>query len=233
MFRILLLLLATSLAHAADDKAATIKETLQKNYQQLIGPVDQVTPSPIPGLYEVVTGDHIFYADETAQYLIDGAMFDLQARKNLTDARARKLFAIDIRKLPLDLAIKKVKGDGKRILISFEDPNCGYCKRLARELEQIDNLTRYIFLYPIFDGSAEMVQGILCSKQPFRTWDDWMLKGIRPPKGNCATQTGQVIALGRKLKVTGTPALIFANGVMNPGYLPAAQLEQALNDNNK
>jgi len=160
MFRTLLLLLLTiSFAHAETDKtAASIKETLKSNYEQLIGPVDQVNKSPIPGLYEVVTGDHIFYTDKSAQYLIDGQMFDLKARKNLTEARARKLFAVDFAALPLDLAIKKVKGDGSRTMAYFTDPNCGYCKKLEQELKNVDNVTLYLFLYPIFDGSAEKVQ---------------------------------------------------------------------------
>lgn len=234
MFRtLLLLLLSTSIAHAADDKAAAVKEALQKNYQQLIGPVDQVNPSPIPGLYEIVTGDHIFYADENAQYLIDGAMFDLQARKNLTEARARKLFAVEFDKLPLHLAIKKVKGNGKRKMAYFTDPNCGYCKKLEQELKGVTDVTLYLFMYPIFNGSAEKVQAVRCSKDPVKAWDDMMLNGIQPKPGNCKMPTEEIMALGRKLKVNGTPALVFANGVMNPGYLPAAQLEQALNDNSK
>ena len=142
MHKILLSLLCfcvasvASVALAANDTTA-IKQTLQQNYQQAIGPIDQVNPTPIGGLYEVVTGDHIYYSDESGRYLIDGKLFDMQLRSNLTDARARQLFAVDIKKLPLELAIKKVKGNGKRILISFEDPNCGYCKKLAQELEQI------------------------------------------------------------------------------------------------
>ena len=234
MFRILLLLLLTiSFAHAETDKAATIKETLQKNYAQLIGPVDQVNKSPIPGLYEVVTGDHIFYTDKKAQYLIDGQMFDLKGRKNLTEARARKLFAVDFAALPLDLAIKKVKGDGSRTMAYFTDPNCGYCKKLEQELRDVDNVTLYLFLYPIFEGSAEKVQGILCSADKVKAWDDLMLNGVQPAAGTCDVPTGKVMELGRKLKVNGTPALIFANGVINPGYMPAANLNKALDDNRK
>src|SRR5512142_764619 len=98
MFRtLLLLLLSVPLAQAAetDKAAAALKDTLKKNYEQLIGPVDQVNKSPIPGLYEVVTGDHIFYTDESGQYLIDGSLFDLKARSNITAARSQQLFAID------------------------------------------------------------------------------------------------------------------------------------------
>src|SRR5574340_1576518 len=170
---LLLLLLSISFAHAADtDKAAAIKDTLQKNYEQLIGPVDQVNKSPIPGLYEVVTGDHIFYTDESAQYLIDGQLFDLKARSNVTEARARHLFAIDFSQLPLDLAVKKVKGNGGRKMAYFTDPNCGYCKKLENELQNVSDVTLYLFLYPIFDGSAEKVQGVWCSKDKVKAWDD-------------------------------------------------------------
>ncbi|MBI4807642.1 MAG: DsbC family protein [Nitrosomonadales bacterium] len=235
MFRTLLLLLLTiSFAHAAetDKTAASIKETLQKNYEQLIGPVDQVNKSPIPGLYEVVTGDHIFYTDKSAQYLIDGDMFDLKARRNITKARSQQLFAIDFNQLPLDLAVKKVKGNGSRKMAYFTDPNCSYCKKLEHELQNVTDVTLYLFLYPIFDGSAEKVQGIWCSADKIKAWDDLMLNGVQPAAGKCDVPTTKVMELGRKLKVNGTPALIFANGIINPGYMPAANLDQAL-DNNK
>ncbi len=234
MFRILLsLLLSISLAHAAetDKTAAAIKDTLHKNYEQLIGPVDQVNKSPIAGLYEVVTGDHIFYTDKSAQYLIDGQMFDLKARQNLTEARSRKLFAIDFNSLPLDLAVKKVKGNGSRKMAYFTDPNCGYCKKLEHELQDVTDVTLYLFLYPIFQGSAEKVQAIWCSKDRVKTWDDLMLNGVQPTAANCDVPSAQVLALGKKLRVNGTPALIFANGVINPGYMPAADLDKALDAN--
>ncbi len=231
MFRtLLLLLLSTSLAFAAGDKSASIKESLQK-YQPFIGPVDQVNPSPISGLYEVVTGDHIFYTDEKVEILIDGQMFDLKARRNLTEARARTLFAVEFDKLPLHLAVKKVKGNGSRKMAYFTDPNCGYCKKLEQELKSIDNVTLYMFMYPIFNGSAEKVQGVLCSKDPVKAWDQLMQDGVQPKPATCKVPTEEVMALGRKLKVNGTPALIFANGVINPGYMPADRLEKALDEN--
>src|SRR5512142_839538 len=168
MFRILLLLLLSiSFAHAAetDKNAAAIKDTLRKNYEQLIGPVDQVNKSPIDGLYEVVTGDHIFYTDKNAQYLIDGQMFDLKARSNITEARSRQLFAIDFDKLPLELAVKKVKGNGSRKMAYFTDPNCGYCKKLEHELQNVTDVTLYLFLTDVIGGSNsdEKNQGIWCS----------------------------------------------------------------------
>jgi len=236
MFKtLLLLLLSVSLAQAAEIEktAATIKNTLQKNYEQLIGPVDQVNKSPIPGLYEVVTGDHIFYTDKAAQYLIDGKMFDLKGRQNLTEARERQLFAVDFNKLPLDLAMKKVKGNGSRKLAYFTDPNCGYCKKLEHELQNVTDVTLYLFLYPIFEGSAEKVQNIWCSSDKVKTWDNLMLNGVQPAAAKCDAPSAKVLALGKKLRVNGTPALIFANGVVNPGYMPADALNKALDDNNK
>jgi thiol:disulfide interchange protein DsbC len=236
MFRtLLLLLLSVSLAQAAEtDKTATaIKDTLHKNYEQLIGPVSQVNKSPIPGLYEVITGDHIFYTDKNAQYIIDGHLFDLKMRRNITEDRARQLFAVDFSKLPLELAVKKVKGNGSRKMAYFTDPNCGYCKKLEQELKSVDNVTLYLFLYPIFEGSAEKVQAIWCSDDKVKTWDDLMLNGVQPAAGKCEAPSSQVLALGKKLHVNGTPALIFANGIVNPGYMPAADLNNALDTNNK
>lgn len=236
MFRtLLLLLLSVSFAHAAEtDKTAdAIKVTLQKNYEQLIGPVSQVNKSPISGLYEVITGDHIFYTDKTAQYLIDGSMFDMKARRNLTEARARVLFAVDFNKLPLELAVKKVKGNGSRKMAYFTDPNCGFCKKLEHEIQSVDNVTLYLFLYPIFEGSAEKVQAIWCSDDKVKAWDDLMINGVQPAPGKCDAPSNKVLALGKNLKVNGTPALIFANGIINPGYMPAAELDKALDINNK
>jgi thiol:disulfide interchange protein DsbC len=238
MFKtLLLLLLSVSLAHAdeTDKTAASIKDSLNKNYVQLIGPVDQVSKSPIPGLYEVVTGDHIFYTDKTAQYLVDGKLFDLKSRKNITEARERKLFAVDFSKLPLELAVKKVKGNGSRKLAYFTDPNCSYCKKLEHELQSVTDVTLYLFLSTVIGGSnsAEKIQGIWCSNDRAKAWDDLMLNGVEPSAGKCDLPTAKVQALGQKLRVNGTPALIFANGVVNPGYMPADALNKALDDNNK
>lgn len=227
----LLFVFSATPAAAADKTTAAIKEKLIQNYEQLIGPVDQVNATPMPGLYEVVTNDHIFYTDRNVQYLIDGQMFDLKGRKNITEARARKLFAVDFASLPLDIAMKKVKGDGSRTMAYFTDPNCGYCKKLEQELKGVDNVTLYLFLYPIFNGSAEKVRGVWCSADKVKAWDDLMLNDVQPAEGKCEVPTDRVMALGRKLKVNGTPALIFANGMINPGYMPAANLDKALNEN--
>jgi len=221
---LLLFAVSISIAYAGE---AEIKSALQKKVPQ-IGPISQINKSPISGLFEVVTQERLFYTDDKGQFLIDGAIYDLNTMRNLTEDRSRKLFAIDFNKLPLELAVKKVKGKGERKLAIFTDPNCGFCKKLEKELLQIDNITIYQFMYPLFPGSEEKVNAVWCSKDRAKAWDELMQEDIVPAAGNCATPTAKVKALGKKLKVNGTPALIFADGTINPGYLPAAELEKAL-----
>jgi len=222
----LLMLLAISCAYADE---TDIRDRLQKNYPQL-GKVDQVNKTPLPWLYEVVTPDHLFYTDEQTQYLIDGSLYDLHTMRNITDERTRQIFAIDFKSLPFDLAMKKVKGNGKRKMLVFTDPNCAFCKRLEAELQKVDNVTIYRLLYPIFPGSDEKARNVWCSKDKNKTWEDMMLRGVMPPVAatNCDAPLAKALEWGRKLKVNGTPTLIFADGIQVPGYLPAAELEKAL-----
>jgi len=226
MSKILFFMLALFITNVSASEA-DIKSALQKKIPAGIQ-IIQINKSPVPGLYEVVTQEHIFYTDEKTTVLIDGAIFDLKTMRNVTDERSRKFYALDFNKLPLELAIKKIKGKGERKIAIFSDPNCGFCKKLEQELKLIDNVTIYQFLYPIFPGSDVKVSGVLCSKDPVKAWDDLMQNGVNPPSGSCETGTEKVMALGRKLKVNGTPALIFADGTINPGYMPAAELEKAL-----
>ncbi|MGV8933832.1 MAG: DsbC family protein [Gallionellaceae bacterium] len=221
---LLLLALSISFAHAGE---ADIKSTLQKKVPQ-IGQINQVQKSPVPGLYEVITQDHLFYTDGKAQFLIDAAVYDLKNMHNITEERSRKLFAIDFKKLPFENAVKVVHGNGERKLAVFTDPNCGFCKKLEKELISVDNVTIYHFMYPIFPGSEEKAKGVWCSKDRAKAWNDLMHDGVVPPTGNCDTPLEKNMALGRKFKVNGTPALIFENGTMNPGYMPAAELNKAL-----
>jgi thiol:disulfide interchange protein DsbC len=221
---LLLLALSISFAHASE---ANIKSTLQKKVPQ-IGQINQVQKSPVPGLYEVITQDHLFYTDEKAQFLIDAAVYDLKNMHNITEERNHKLFAIDFNKLPFENAVKVVHGNGERKLAVFTDPNCGFCKKLEKELISVDNITIYHFMYPIFPGSEEKAKGVWCSKDRAKAWNDLMHDGVVPPTGTCDTPLEKNMALGRKFKVNGTPALIFENGTMNPGYMPAAELNKAL-----
>jgi len=225
-FLVLFLLALLPAAYAGE---AEIRQSLQSKLPN-IGKIGHVAKTPYAGLYEVVIDDQLLYTDEQGQYLFDGSVIDVKSRRDMTDERRQKLFAIEFDKLQLDLAVKKVKGNGKRKLAQFTDPNCGFCKRLERELSKVDNVTIYSFLYPMFQGSDEIVRNVHCAKDPVKAWDDLMLNGIAPPSATCKTPTEKVLALGKKLRVAGTPNLIFGDGVRIPGYLSAEDLEKRLND---
>lgn len=228
MIKLFLVLLATfTFSHAHAD-AAKVKATLKKNYPEL-DKIEQVNKANILGLYEVLMQGQLFYTDEKAQYLINGSIYDLKTKRNLTEERSRKLLAVDFDKLPFDLAVKKIKGNGQRKMAYFTDPNCGYCQKLEAELQNVDNVTLYLFMLTIFNGSDEKVRGVLCSKDPVQAWDDLMLNQVQPPAGTCDTPTAKVMEFSKTLNVNGTPALIFADGVVVPGYIPATEIEKALN----
>ena len=214
-----------TLAHADANK---VKATLKKKYPEL-GNVQEVHKANILGLYEVVMDGQLFYTDAKAQYLINGHIFDLTAKRNLTEERSRKLFAVEFDKLPFELALKRVKGNGQRKMAYFTDPNCGYCQKLENELKNVDNVTLYLFMLTLFNGSEEKVRGVLCSADPVKSWDDLMLSQIQPPSGSCETSTVKTMEFSRKMNVNGTPALIFADGVVVPGYIPATEIEKSLN----
>ena len=156
-------------------------------------------------------------------------MVDGKTRKSLTEERKQKLSQIKFSDLPLELAIKQVKGNGKRVIATFEDPNCTYCKKLAKELQGITDVTIYTFIYPIFPNSSELSKNIWCASDRSKAWNDYLINGTQPAAAKCDTSgIDKTLALGRNLNIRGTPALFFADGSRTPGYMPAAALEKAL-----
>ena len=221
----LFLFFTMAAAHAGENE---IRQSMQNKFPN-IGKLEHIVKTPYAGLYEIVVDDQLLYTDVQGQYLFDGSVIDIKNRRNMTEERRRQLFAIEFDKLPLDLAIKKVKGNGKRKLAYFTDPNCGYCKRLEKELAKINDVTLYLFLYPILQGSDEIARNVYCAKDPVKAWDDLMLGGIAPAHALCNSQIDKVMASGNKYRVAGTPNLIFGDGMQIPGYLPAEELEKRLN----
>ncbi len=214
-----------------------IRKNLTERIPQL-QKIDEVSKSPMPGLYEVrVNGTDIFYTDAEGNFLIQGSLFDTRARRNLTEERVEKLSAVKFDSLPLKDAFTIVRGNGKRKLAVFEDPNCGYCKRFERDLQSVDNITIHMFLYPILGAdSVEKSKKIWCTKDPGKTWQDLMVRDQAPGgtvAANCDVGAiARNIELGRKYKISGTPTLIFADGVRVPGAIKAAQVEKFLADAN-
>ena len=213
----------------ASAQDATIRKALAERIPQLSG-IDEVRPTPMKGLYEVRVGTDVFYTDAQANYLIQGELIDTKARRNLTEDRINALTAVDFKALPLQDAFTLVRGKGERKLAVFEDPNCGYCKRFEKDMQSVDNVTVYLFLYPILSpDSAEKSNNIWCAKDRAGAWSDYMLRDKTPPAVSCDTSALQRnLALGRKHKITGTPTLIFADGSRVPGAVPAKEVEKRL-----
>jgi len=195
-------------------------------YSRLIS----VSKSPYFGLYEVAFDDRLVYTNEKMTYLFSGNIIDLHTMKNLTEAREKQLYAINFDTLPLDLAIRNVKGNGKRRLAVFTDPNCQYCRKLENEMVNLNNATVYIFVIPILPGSEEKAKAIWCSPDKLKAWEDHMLRGIEPQSANaCDTAALAKISLqAEKLKINVTPTMIFEDGVIRPGTLTLELLEEHL-----
>lgn len=201
---------------------ADVKKAIEAN----VGKVEKISKAPIAGLWEAVVDGQIFYADDKGTYLLAGNLIEIKTGKNLTAER-------QFNALPLDLAVKQVRGNGKNILVTFEDPNCGYCKKLAKELQSIKNITTYTFLYPVLgEDSLEKSKMIWCSPDKAKAWSDWMTNAKPLPAAPAKCDTAGLeksIALGQKLRINGTPAMFFATGERVGGYIPATEIEKRFN----
>ena len=227
--RILPLVLASLWVATAHADEADIKKAMEA---KLGTKVESVTKSGYLGLYEVYADGNILYTDEKmTAFIAGGQLIDGKTLKNVTEERTRKLTAIKFSELPLDRAIKQVRGDGKRVLATFEDPNCGYCKRLAKDLQKLDNVTVYTFLLPILsEDSLKKSKQIWCSADRAKAWNDWMIDG-RAPTGKDDCDTSAVLKnqeFGRRLNINGTPTIFFSDGERIPGAIPLAKIEQKL-----
>jgi thiol:disulfide interchange protein DsbC len=212
---------------------AVIKRTLEARMGG--GKIDAVVKTPYFGLYEVRLPDNeIIYTDEKMTYIFRGSVIDSKSGQDLTEKRLRELTAIKWESLPLDTAVKTVRGNGKRTLAVFSDPNCPYCKRFEKDLAKITDITIYTFLYPILSqDSRDRSKGVWCSADRSKAWNDMMLDGTAPATARCDTPIEKNLELGRKYRINGTPTLVFANGERVPGAIPSDRLEKLLAENGK
>ncbi len=208
-------LACVSLAAFADQ--AEVKKAVEAR----LGTVDSIVKAPMAGMWEVSVDDQIIYVDDKAGFLIIGSLHDLKTGKNLT---AEKVF----NSLPLELAVKQVRGPGKNIMVTFEDPNCGYCKKLAKDIQTLKDVTVYTFLYPVLgDDSYDKSKAVWCAKDKTKAWTDWMNNGRTPPAAPDKCDIAGLeksMQLGRKLRINGTPAIFFAGGERVGGYIPAQEI---------
>lgn len=194
--------------------------------------IDEVRPAAMPGLWELRMGNDLRYTDATGSFLIEGELYDLKAKKNLTEERVNQINRVDFASLPFKDAVMWKNGTGKRRIAVFADPNCGYCKRFEKGLQELKDVTVYTFLIPILGGdSPEKTRGIWCAKDNANAWLSWMLKGEQPPKAAVGCDDGVIernLALSRKIHVNGTPAILLEDGSRIPGAVGAVELEKRL-----
>ncbi len=226
-FGLALTLLAGTSAWAQE---AAIRKNLSERLPTL-PKIEEVSKTPMNGLFEVrVNGNDLFYTDADGSFLIQGSLIDTKAKKNLTDERIEKLNAVAFDALPLKDAFTIVRGNGKRKMAVFEDPNCGYCKRFERDLQKVTDVTIHLFLFPILSpDSTEKSKAVWCSKDKAKAWADMMLHDKSPATGSCDTSVlARNVEFGKKYRITGTPTVIFSDGTRVPGAISAQQVEKYL-----
>lgn len=215
---------ALLLSHSAFAAEDTLKNKLNQQYPAL--KIENLQKTEMPGLYSATLNEQVVYLDEAGQYLFTGSMIRLKDQKNLTKDLVLQQNSIDWKKLPLNNAIKTVRGTGKRQLAVFSDPNCPYCKRLETELAKLTDVTIYTFIYPLKPQSIAVSKQVWCDKNPAQAWRNLLQKNINPSAAaTCANPIQQNLKLGESLGVNGTPTLILSNGFKLVGAYPAEQLE--------
>jgi len=231
MFKRLPMLFALMLPMAAqaDDGAESLEKRLKDLYPATR--IERVQTSEIPTVYEVTMGKNSAYTDATGRYFVFGHLYDMKTQRDLTAERMEKQQRIDFSQLPLGDAIKTVRGKGERVLAVFSDPDCPYCKRLEAELDKLDNVTLYIFPYPLEGLHPEAVDkavAVWCAPDRARAWADLMKTGKVPAKRDCENPIQRNIQLAQRLGINGTPTMVSADGRTLPGAAPGDRIEQWL-----
>jgi len=229
---ILLLLALPALAGEAE-----IRQALKARFPSIR--VDGIQAAPMPGLFEVRfqtrDGPQLLYTDAQGNFLIvEGNLIDAKSGRNLTEERLQKLTAIAFSTLPLDMAVKVQRGNGKRVLAMFSDPYCPYCRRLEQELLQIDDITIYVFMFPVIrPEKADHSRAVWCAPDRAKAWLELAASDTpKVPAGGaaCDNPVDKVLELGRSLRINGTPTLFFANGERASGGMEVGKLRAKMDE---
>jgi thiol:disulfide interchange protein DsbC len=229
MKKLVLLILAAMAVVTAIAAPADVEKRLKDQYPAT--KITAVRETPAKGIYEVIIGRNVAYTDEAGRYMIFGHLYDMKEQRDMTAGVLEALNKVDMAMLPEADAIKKIQGRGERKMFVFSDPDCPYCKRLESELAKVDNVTIYTLLYPL-DGlhpdARKKAEAIWCAKYRVKAWDEFMQKGTLPESRSCDNPIERNIRLGNSLGINGTPTIIFEDGAITPGMLPAAEIERRL-----
>lgn len=226
---VLTLGLSLSVSASAEntDTLQTIKDNFEQTFQGI--QVDEVRPTPFDELYEIRLGTDLLYTNQSMDFVLQGSLVDVATLTDLTAERVEELNRVDFSGLPLEHAIKQVKGEGSREIVVFEDPNCIYCKRLHETFADIEDLTVYTLMFPILaPDSRTIAEHVWCSDNAAEVWSEWMLEEKMPAAVECEAPIDNMLKLGMSLGVQGTPAMFFQDGSRVNGWLPADKLEAKL-----
>lgn len=231
MFKHLLTLIAAAtLATTARGDEAAVRAALQRAFPQ--NSVQVISKTPVSDLLEATIDGQILYVTENGRYILDGPLLDVETGRNLTEARLEQINAIPFERLPLDLAFKWVKGTGARRVAIFEDPDCPYCKQLEQTLKNVNNLTVYVFLYPIdqlHPDAAAKSRAVWCAPDRAKAWHEVMRTGVAPANGGqCDNPIAKIADFARRHRISGTPTTILADGRRLVGAVPRAEVEKQL-----
>jgi thiol:disulfide interchange protein DsbC len=227
-FAWLLMLAATA---AGADEAA-VRRLVQEQMRGI--PIESVQKMPTADLYEVVVrgpdGPAIYYVDGGATLIIAGPVIEAKSGRNLTEERQRKLNTIKWSSLPSDSAVTTVRGNGRRKIAVFSDPNCPYCKKFEKDLAKLDDITVHIFLFPVIKPeSVAQTKSVWCSKDRAKAWADLMLRDVQPAaKPDCDTPVDKLVALGRELGANATPTWFVETGERYSGALALEEIRKVL-----
>jgi thiol:disulfide interchange protein DsbC len=228
MLRSAVLTVAIALAAAVPARAdeGAIRKLLQERLPGV--KIESVAKTSYRGLYEARGQDRdgdgvVVYTDDKVSYILSGVLYDGKTLRNVTDQ-------VKWSDLPFDQSFTIVRGKGTRQMAYFGDPNCTYCRELDRHLAKLDDVTVHLFLYPVLaPSSVDKSKAVWCSPDRAKAWLDMMLNNIAPTaKGDCETPVDKNLALGHRLRITGTPTMFFENGDRVSGYRPADQLTKLL-----
>jgi len=226
MLRAILAVLFFPVVCSAGDQdwETQLKDQVQTHTGGKVRP-DTVTKTPVAGVFEVRAGLDIFYVDGSGRYaFVEGHLLDLKATRDLTRERLDAASRIDFDSLPFELALKTVRGNGKRRIAVFEDPSCPYCRALRTLLGQLVDVTIYTFPFPVLSAESDAkARAALCAPNPDKAWLELMLTGEAPPAKPCQSTVDKLIELGNRLSIRGTPTVFFADGRRSQGAVPPDQ----------
>jgi len=229
----LLAVFAMSLPVLAADPAAGADKVRQSMAEVLPDlQLDEVTPSQVPGLYEVVIGQRLLYVTEDGRYLLQGSLIDLQRQKNLTEPRLNAIKARAMSKVGEDSMVIFGPKNAKHTVTVFTDIDCGYCRKLHSEMASYNDAgirIRYLF-FPragVDSSSYRKAVSVWCADD--RNQAMTIAKtGATLEDKECSNPVREHLELGQDMGVTGTPALVLENGSMIPGYVPVGRLQAML-----